>query len=345
MSSEPTLPASPTKRLMAKRQGNVARSGQLVAAAILLGSTILLQSQFELIEQQLSQNWQRQFQLNLPLAETAAQWGTVSFWLQQSIPILQLFGPIILGMITIAILSNVLQTGLILAPNRLAPDITRLSPANWWKRVRSVEHQTETIGSLLRSIGLFALTASSLWFMREKIADLSLLPATQIVTSAASILGQILLQLGIALFLLGVLDYGWQKLKWERSLRMTPEELRQEQKAQAPNAHRPNPRVRKANPDSHDLAQAAVVLYAPDGPIVAIAYNQDYMDVPRIQQIWHSGTDTAKPSEGILQMAREQSIHCQMHSRLSTLIANTMRPRQSIPPHMYREVINILQQA
>ena len=345
MSSESTLPASPTKRLTAKREGNVARSGQLVAAAILLGSTILLQSQFESIEQQLSQNWQRQFQLESPLDETTAQWGTVGFWLQQALPILQLFGPIILGIITIALLSNLLQTGLILAPNRLAPDVTRLSPANWWNRVSSAEHQAETIGSLLRSIGLFTLTACSLWFMREKIAALSLLPARQIVTAAASILSQILMQLGIALFILGVLDYAWQKLKWERSLRMTPEELRKEQNAQAPNTHRSNPKPRKANRDSRDLTQAAVVLYALNGPIVAIAYNRESMDVPRIQQIWHSETNTAKSSEGVLRMAREQRIHCQMHSRLTTLIANTMRPRQLIPPHMYHEVIKILRQA
>lgn len=345
MSSEPTLPASPTKRLTAKREGNVARSGQLISAAILLGSTILLQSQFEFIEQQLSQNWQRQFQLESPLDKTTAQWGTVSFWLQQSLPILQLFGPIILGIIAVAILSNLLQTGLIFTPKRLVPDVTRLNPANWWNRVSAAEHQVETIGSLLRSISLFTLTACSLWFMREKIAALSLLPARQIPYATASILSQILLQLGIALFILGVLDYTWQKLKWERSLRMTPEELRKEQKAQAPNTHRSTPKARKADRDSRDLTQAAVVLYAPDGPIVAIAYNQESMDVPRIQQIWDSRTNMTKSSEGVLRMAREQRIHCQMHIRLTTLIANTMRPRQLIPPHMYREVINILRQA
>ncbi|MEC9096421.1 MAG: EscU/YscU/HrcU family type III secretion system export apparatus switch protein [Planctomycetota bacterium] len=344
MSSEPTLPASPTKRLLAKREGNVTRSRHLVPAAILLGSTILLQWQFKPIEQHLNQNWERQLTLHVPLEETAAQWSTISFWLLQAIPILQLFAPIILGVITIAVLSNLLQTGLIFAPRRVAPDSARLNPLAWWKRMTLPEHQAETIGSLLRSVGLFAITTVSLWGQREEIAALSLLPTAQIITSAVSILSQILLQLGSALFVLGILDYVWQKLKWERSLRMTPEELRQEQKSQRSNAFRSKPTVAKANQDSHDLAQASVVLYIPGGPIVAITYDEENMDVPRIQQIWQPNPKSAKNSDGVIQLAQAQGVRCQMHQPLTTLIANTLRPRQLIPPYLYREVINILRQ-
>ena len=329
---------------MAKREGNVARSRQLITAAILLGSTILIQWQFEAIEQHLNQNWKRQFRLIASLEETAAQWSTISFWLQQAVPMLQLFAPIILGITTIAVLSNVLQTGLLFAPRRIVPDVSRLSPAGWWKRMTLAEHQAETIGSLFRSVSLFVLTTISLWLMREKIAGLSLLPTSQIITSAVNILSQILLQLGMVLFVLGILDYVWQKLKWERGLRMTAEELRKEQKAQRSNALRSKPAVTKSGRDTYDLTQASILLYVPDGPIVAIAYDQQHMDVPRIQQIWQPDSPLGKSSNGVLQMAREQGVCCQMHKRLATLIANNLRPRQLIPPYMYREVINILRQ-
>ncbi len=345
MAHEPTLPASPAKRLAAKREGHVAKSRQLITAAILLGSTALLQWNSTSMYQEFSRNWERQFQLDIPLASYPEQWTTVGFWLQQASPILQLLAPLACGVLAIAVLTNLLQTGLVFYPAKLAPDVTRLSPANWWKRTASSEHQLESAGSMLRSLGLIALAVTSLWFMREQIAGLALLPASQILTSAIGILTQILIQLGTALFVLGVFDFGWQKLKWERQLRMTPDELRQEQETRKlqPPRSKSTPRHRQ-DEFRHDLAEAEVLLYVPDGPAVAIAYDEQKMDVPKIQRIWLPGTSAAFYLDDLLQEARKQGIRCLTNTSLTTHIANTLRSRQLVPPHLYHEVIRILRQ-
>ena len=345
MSSEPTFPASPAKRLAAKKRGNVAHSRQLVAATILLAATLLLQWQHTAIATQLNQYLKQQLQLQTTLERTAGQWGTVDYWLQQSLPILQALAPVILGVLAIAILSNMVQKGFIFAPGRVAPDTSRLSPESWWQRVNSAEYQLESVGSLIRSVGLFALTAVSLWTMREQIASLSLLPASQIITGIVNILSQILIRIGVVLLLLGILDYGWQKLKWERAMRMTPDELRDEQKRQNGIHHKVRRGENKANRNTYDLAQANVVLYIPDGPIVAIAYDHQQMDVPMIQQIWHPNPTFPEHSSDVLQLAREQGLPCLMTRKLTTLIANTMRPRQLVPPHLYEDVIKALRAA
>ena len=345
MSSEPTLPASPTKRLAAKKRGNVAHSRQLVTATILLAVTLLLQWQHTAIATQLDQYLTQQLQLQTTLERTADQWGTVDFWLQQSLPILQSLAPVILGVLAIAVLSNMLQKGFIFAPGRVAPDTSRLSPGSWWQRVNSAEHQLESVGSLIRSVGLFALTAFSLWTMREQIAGLSLLPAGQVVTGVVNILSQILIRIGVALLLLGILDYGWQKLKWERAMRMTPDELRDEQKTQNTNQRQVRRGEDKAKRNTYDLAQSNVILYIPDGPIVAIAYDHQQMDVPMIQQIWHPSPTSPEHSSDVLQLAREQGLRCLMTRKLTTLIANTLRPRQLVPPHLYEDIIKALRTA
>jgi len=345
MSSEPTLPASPTKRLAAKKRGNVARSRQLVAATTLLGATLLLQWQHTAIATQLDRYLTKQFQLQTTLEKTAGQWGTVDFWLQQSLPILQSLAPVVLGIIAIAVLSNMLQTGFIFVPGGISPDTSRLTPGAWWQRVNSAEHQLESIGSLIRSVGLFVLMAISLWTMREQIASLSLLPAGQIIKGIVNILSQVLIRIGVVLLILGILDYGWQKLKWERALRMTPDELRDEQKTQNAISHRARPRDYKANRNSYDLAQSNVVLYIPEGPIVAIAYDHHQMDVPIIQQIWHPNPASPEYSSDVLQMARDQGLHCLMTRKLTTLIATTLKPRQLVPPHLYQDVIKALRSA
>ncbi|MEL0096674.1 MAG: EscU/YscU/HrcU family type III secretion system export apparatus switch protein [Planctomycetaceae bacterium] len=342
MSSEPTLPASPTKRLAAKKRGNVVRSRQLVAASILLGATLLLQWQRTAIATELDRYLTKQFQLQTTLEKTSDQWVTVDFWLQQSLPILQALSPVILGIIAIALLSNMLQTGFIFAPGRISPDTSRLAPGTWWQRVNSAEHQLEAIGSLIRSMGLFALMALSLWAMREQIASLSLLPAGQIIKGIVNILSQILIRIGIVLLILGILDYGWQKLKWERALRMTPDELRDEQTTQNAIKHHAKPRKFQANRNSYDLSQSNLVLYIPEGPIVAIAYDHQQMDVPTIQQIWHPKPTSPEYSIEVLQMARDQGLRCLMTRKLTTLIANTLKPRQLVPPHLYQDVIKAL---
>ena len=118
-----------------------------------------------------------------------------------------------------------------------------------------------------------------------------------------------------------------------------------EQKTQNAINHRARPRDYKANRNSYDLAQSNVVLYIPEGPIVAIAYDHHQMDVPKIQQIWHPNPASPENSSEVLQMARDQGLRCLMTRKLTTRIATTLKPRQLVPPHLYQDVIKALRSA
>ncbi len=351
MASDQTLPATPAKRLQARREGRVVKSRQLVTAALLLGSTILLQWQASPVQQDLQDLWQnlwKQPQItDQPLSTISAQWSTAEFWLQNAVPVLVSLAPLITGILTLALLGSLLQTGVILTPHQLAPDVNRLNPNRWWQRVTSPAYQAEVVGSMLRSVIILSVTAITLWSLREDIATLSVLPASQLTSSGIEILAQILIQIGLVYLAFGSLDYFWQRSKLERSLRMTPEELRQEQKQGTPQSRQRN----SEKPDTErmklqqSLADAAIVIYAPDGAAVAIAYDPTQMDVPRIQKIWGNDSQQSKILEEVLTAARMAGKDCVQHHRLTTLIASTLQSGQQIPSHLYQEVANLLRQA
>ena len=346
MSSERNLPATPAKRLEARRQGRVAKSRQLVTAVILLSSTMLLQWQASSIQQGLRESWRQHFDVTSTLASTAEQWATASFWLQIALPVLQLFSPVLLGILTIGILANLIQTGMIITPQRLAPQADRLSPSIWWERITTPEHQAEALGSFVRSVGLLLLTSLTLWANRERIATLALLSADDLLTSGTQLVSQILIQLGFTYLIFGAFDLLWQRAKLERSLRMTEDELRQEQKRQSSAPYgKPATSKSRLSQLQSDLTSAAVVIYATNGPAVAIAYDQQRMDVPLIQRIWFPKNSQDPNLDTILTSAREAGLGCFLHHRLTTLIANSLRSRQSIPPQLYPEVVKILRRA
>ncbi|HCA51134.1 MAG TPA: hypothetical protein DEP12_12090 [Planctomycetaceae bacterium] len=347
MASDQTLPATPAKRLQARREGRVVKSRQLVTATLLLGSTILLQWQASPVQRDLQELWQNLWRqprnIDEPLSAISAQWTTADFWLQTAIPVLVSLAPLITGVLTLALLGSLLQTGVIFTPNQLTPNTNRLNPNRWWQRITSAAYQAEVVGSMLRSVIILSVTAITLWSLREDIAILSVLPARQLTSSGIEVLTQILIQIGLVYLAFGSLDYFWQRSKLEKSLRMTPEELRQEQKQRTLQPRQPSPKKTSAERKilRQTLANAAIVVYTPGGAVVAIAYDPLQMDVPRIQKIWRKESQQNPTQEEVLSTARTVGIDCVQHHRLTTLIASTLQSGQQIPPPLYQEVANL----
>lgn len=120
-SQDPT----PHRRQEAREQGQVAHSQDLASAAILVGgiSAILFlghgiaQYLARLIEQHLSET-----QLVADAGFITQEW-TVTMW-GLSKALLPLLGVMLL----LGVATNLLQTGFLFLPERLAPDISRINP-------------------------------------------------------------------------------------------------------------------------------------------------------------------------------------------------------------------------
>ena len=217
-SSERTLPPTERRRREAKERGQVARSPELTAAAVLLASGFTLQflaasaaGTFADLMRSTISNVSTD---NLSLGGWSSLFGQI---------FLSVLGPILAMAFLFGLLASLIQTGLIWAPATIAPRI-RTGAGQWGERA---------VWSLGRIVLLCALGFISWRFLlthQWQLRSLATAPATSMLIEPSRLIGQLCVQLALCLVVFALIDYGARYWRNEQRLKMTVEEARQEQR-------------------------------------------------------------------------------------------------------------------
>lgn len=223
--SDRTLPASPRRRAEAWSTGPVPRSSALVSAAVLLaataygmarGSRIVLTS-----ARWLQSRW-------LETSPTMLSSNDLIQLVQQSLWAgISLAGGLILTALSAAIVIELLQSGFRLSPQRLVPNPERMASAAW-RQTGGNMSPLGGIGETFRWLAPLALFGLLLWDHWPQLAALLTSPPIDMIELAGDLGLQLIWRIWGLLLLLGIAHYVWVRLGWERSLRMTPAEHREE---------------------------------------------------------------------------------------------------------------------
>ncbi len=137
----------------------------------------------------------------------------------------------ILGLLCLAgVAVNLLQTGFLFLPQRASFDLGRISPIRGWQRIFSAARMVQLAFGLLKLVAVFAVAGIVLYNQREALLRLVALPPAALAAEMSQLLLWTALKIGAALLLLAILDYGYQRWRYEQDLKMTPQELREELK-------------------------------------------------------------------------------------------------------------------
>jgi flagellar biosynthetic protein FlhB len=135
----------------------------------------------------------------------------------------------------IAVASSVLQGGFLVRSEAVLPDASRISPAQGFRRLFSLQSVAHGLFTALKLTAVVLLAAWSLTGAMDLVVpSVAALFATtgEGLHATAERFWRHLLHAGMAISLalvcLGLLDYLFQRWKHERDLRMTPAELREE---------------------------------------------------------------------------------------------------------------------
>jgi flagellar biosynthetic protein FlhB len=211
---EKTEAPTPRRRAEARRQGQVARSTDLVAAAVLLSALLLLQvSGPKLIaafRQLLTTS------LSQPAISVGGDWAP---------PILLALLPLFIAIVLIAAVVNVLQFGF-LARWPARADGFDLSKG--WQRIFSSRSCVRLMMDLLKLALVAWLTTSLLRQLFGRIVALQQLEPAAALSAGGSFVFGAAMRIAILLLTLSVLDFAYQRWQHERDLRMTRRELKDE---------------------------------------------------------------------------------------------------------------------
>ncbi len=335
-----TEPATPRRREEARQQGQVAFSAELAAALVLVAGVALL----ALLGPRVGRELLDTIRTDLP-APCPREMGTeearelMSRQFSRGLSFLGVF----LGLlVAAAIASTAMQVGFRLAPEKLTVNTERLSPAAGLQKLFSMGAAIRGGLALLKVAALALLAWVLLRGRSGMIVGLSHGNASYAAAQGWSLTMRLALGITAALALLGALDYAYQRYNFERSLRMTKQEVKEEVKREEGDPLI-KARVRKIQREMarrrmfKAVSKASVVLTNPTHVAVALRYERGVMGAPRML-----AKGAGFIAERIKAEARRYGIPVVERPSLARALFKGVKIDQEIPTWLFQAVAEVL---
>ncbi len=340
---EKTQDPTPHRRQKAREEGQVAKSQDLGSAVLLiLGPMTLLMLGGGLVEflggftrHQLGGGWLLS-QTRFSVADAVTVYrSTLSTLSEHLLPILLL---LFLGAVAV----NVLQIGFLFLPQKLIPDITRLDPLKGLQRLFSLSGAVRLTFGLFKIAVIAVVAFLSLYDHRDTILALSGMGVGEIAAYLVEILLWTAIKIGIALLVLAILDYGFQKWKYEQDIKMTTQEIREEMKnlEGSPEVIARRKMVQRQlalNRLSNAVPKADMVIANPTELAVAVQYQPETMAAPTV--VAKGGGVLA---QRIRKLALERGIPIVERKPLAQALYREVNVDQPVPEDKYAAVAEVL---
>jgi len=252
--------------------------------------------------------------------------------------------PILALVMLAAIVVNVAQVGFLFLPARIAPDLSRLSPMRGFGRLFSTASVARLAFGLLKIVVVAAVAFASFYNERETILSLAALSAPQIAVYLLEILTWTTIRVALALVVLALLDYAFQRWKHEKDLMMTPQEVREEMKnlegdPQVVARRRAVQRQLAMNRLSDAVPKADVVIADAAASAVAVRYDPDSPSAPLVV-----AKGAGPIAERIRSLALRHAIPIVENSPLARALFGDVEINRPIPQSHYTAVAEVLAQ-
>jgi flagellar biosynthesis protein FlhB len=333
-----TEKATPRRRQKAREKGQVARSRELPGALAVLGIVIFVSwvvpswfAQWKLLWQQwLVAASGGELSNVTPLLRTTV-W-TAATWV----------GPVILLGWVLALVGSVAQGGLVLAPQALAPRWERLNPASNLGRLLSLGSANALLKSVVPVLFILYLVLAML--ARDWGQIIQAAHANQRASGvwALALMGEIAWKSCLVFLCWSLMDYLMTRLNFERQLRMSRQDLREENKETEGNPQvkiriRRLQRQMRRRRMLRDVARATVVVTNPTEFAVALEYRPESMDTPVVLA---KGRNLL--AQRIRQEANWHGVPIVENPPLAQALYRAVEVGQAIPAKLYAVVAELL---
>jgi flagellar biosynthesis protein FlhB len=221
-----TEQATPEHRREVRRKGQVARSTDVVAALVLLAGGATIYASWPSVAAQMGAVAAR-YLGNLSSAPSTPE-GIAHLGVDTTVVFLRLAGPLLAVTFVAGLAANVAQVGLLVSGEAMRPDLSRLDPFKGLARMLSARGMVE----LAKSLAKTALVAYILYiYMRNEsmaIVSLSRMDPATAARVSRDLLWRLTLRTGLALAVVSGLDYLYQRYQFDKSIRMTRQEVKEE---------------------------------------------------------------------------------------------------------------------
>jgi flagellar biosynthetic protein FlhB len=336
---ERTEPASPKRIEDARKKGQVPRSHELTSFSTLMVGLVavittgpdLYAAMKQIMVTALSFNRNQIWQSQL-MTEQLYQLSLIAL-----IAILPIFAACVL----VSILTPILVGGWLFSSEALAPQFARMNPLSGIGRMFSPRTVVETIKTVLKSALIGGVAAWLMWNEKEQFIALLSMPAESAFAMAWQMTRYTLLLVASTMAVIAIIDVPYQLWDYYKGLRMTKEEVRQENKESEGDPHVKG-RIRQLQREAArkrmmaEIPKANVVVTNPTHYAVAIRYDSE-MRAPTV---------VAKGSfllaERIIEIAKENKVAVIRTPPFARALYHHAELGEEIPTALYTATAEVL---
>ena len=336
-----TEKATPKRRRDERKRGHVAMSRDVVAVATLVAAYALLRILGPMIVTKVM-TFMQYCMGDMAVSDLGVE-GILDTIGMQLVEVLAVsVGLFAAGVIIVSVAATFFQTGMLVSGEALKPKFSKINPIEGFKRLFSLKGVVETLKSLIKIVVLIIIVYDNLTDVLTEshkylYTDLSA-SATHIFESVLAMIFDII----IAFAAIAAADYLYQWWQYERDLRMTKQEIKEEYKQlegdpQIKGKMKERQRQMAQSRMMQQVPQADVVIRNPTHYAVALRYRPEIDNAPIVLAL---GMDEL--ALRIVRVAEEHKVAVIENVPLARALYAGAELNREIPPEFYGAVAEVL---
>jgi len=337
---EKTEKATPKKKQDSRKKGQVAKSQDINTAITLLAVFMVLMVTGSAMLDAFLRLIRHSFRtyMLMPVTEESV----LLLLTEVIIEIAKILAPILGVALLSAVASNFLQIGFLFSTESIQFKLDKIDPIKGFKRIFSLRAIVELLKSILKISFVGLVTFWVIWGRMDEIMTLS----QKTVAASMATLGDITVRVGmyasVALLFLSLLDYLYQKYDFEKNIRMSKQDIKDEYKniegdPLIKSKIKQKQREMAMQRMMQEIPNADVVITNPTHFAIVLKYDEQKSDAPYVVA---KGVDFV--AQKIKLVAKENNIVMMENRPLARSLYDQAEIGQAIPEEFFKAVAEIL---
>ncbi|MBU1052883.1 MAG: flagellar biosynthesis protein FlhB [Proteobacteria bacterium] len=337
---EKTEKPTSKKREETRNKGEVAKSKELSSVVVLFSGLFAMGTFGSFMLSNIHELMKGIF--SNPTINDQSVTGVLEFIQQFIFSFLVIIGPLLAAVFIGAVLSNVMQVGFMFSGEPIKPKFSKLNPLKGLKRLVSMQSLMELAKSIVKLIIIGVTAYLTIIHEMDNVSMLGELGIGSIFQYIFSIVFRIFLRCSIAMAVLAVLDYGYQKWEFEKKLKMGKQEIKDEYKKtdgdplvksriKTIQMEMARKRMMQAVPE------ADVIITNPTHFAVALKYDSLNMNAPKLV-----AKGAGEIAGRIKSLAAEHNVPVVENKELARNIYKLVEIGSEIPTELFQAVAEVL---
>jgi flagellar biosynthesis protein FlhB len=341
--AEKTLEPTPHRRQKARQDGSLVRSQDLASAALAIVAIGVLLVWGGSVAQFLADFARRQLGgeawLTADASRAATEWNSAMGGLAR------VMLPVLGVMVLAAVGVNLGQVGFVFLPSKVGMDPSRIDPLAALQRMFSTASLARFGFAVLKIAAVVGVVVACAVRDAPRIVGLGGLEAGPLAQGVGQLVLWTALKAALALAVLGILDYVYQRVRHEQELRMTPQEVREEIRnlegdPQIAARRKAMQRQSSLQKLSGPVENADLVVTGPNGMAIALDYDELLTDAPIVV-----AKGVGALAQQLRNRAQEHHVPLIEDAALAQALYREVRLNRPIPADHYAAVARLLAEA